>query len=471
MSDLPPAASTAPLVASPVPADGWGCAATALVARLAVVAWAIPRFPPSEDGRYYHVVASRIADGQGYTWLWPDGAVTAAAHYPVGYPALLGLAYAVFGRFAAVAMIVNAFLGALAALAVHRVASEGASRRGALLAGLSVALHPGLVFYTPALMTEGAALSLLALAAWAVVRARRHEGSAGIALRAALPVGLALGVATLVRPQLLLVAPAFGVLCLHAGGVKARALLAVFVTLTAVAVCLPWTARNCVRMHSCALVSVNAGWNLYIGAADGATGSWVPLDRLGVPAECRTVWDEAAKDACFGAAGRRAIALRPGFFASLVPAKLATTFDYAGAAGWYLHSANSAAFGERAKTILGVVETIWQRLIVLAALAALFREQGSHGRFRKAITALSALFLFVRPAWVAHVGLVLGAASLGKRLGDRPPAALALTTVGATLLTHAVFFGAGRYSLICFPALSALAGTLLTAQPPRTDTS
>src|SRR5256885_7855973 len=46
---------------------------------------------------FYHAVATRIARGAGYTWAWPDGVVTYAAHYPVGYPALLGAAYAVFG--------------------------------------------------------------------------------------------------------------------------------------------------------------------------------------------------------------------------------------------------------------------------------------------------------------------------------------------------------------------------------------
>ena len=64
----------------------------ALVARLVVVAWAAGHIPPTADGAYYHRLAIRLATGQGYTWLWPDGVVTAAAHYPVGYPALIGAA-------------------------------------------------------------------------------------------------------------------------------------------------------------------------------------------------------------------------------------------------------------------------------------------------------------------------------------------------------------------------------------------
>src|SRR5690606_11920426 len=69
----------------------------AAAVRGAWVAWAAGRFPPAEDGHFYHVVAQRIAAGDGYTWLWPDGAVTYAAHYPIGYPALAGALYSVFG--------------------------------------------------------------------------------------------------------------------------------------------------------------------------------------------------------------------------------------------------------------------------------------------------------------------------------------------------------------------------------------
>ncbi len=37
--------------------------------RVLVVWWARDRFPPADDGSFYHVVAQRIAHGQGYTWL------------------------------------------------------------------------------------------------------------------------------------------------------------------------------------------------------------------------------------------------------------------------------------------------------------------------------------------------------------------------------------------------------------------
>jgi len=69
----------------------------ALAARVIALAWAHDRFPPAADGFYYHTIATRLAGGFGSTWLWPDGAVTYAAHYPIGYPALLALPYRVLG--------------------------------------------------------------------------------------------------------------------------------------------------------------------------------------------------------------------------------------------------------------------------------------------------------------------------------------------------------------------------------------
>src|SRR5580658_992177 len=95
--------------------------AVAAIVRLGVVAWASTRFPAVEDGHYYDVLARRLASGFGYTWLWPDGAVTYAAHYPVGYPAMLALAYTAFGPSPGAAMTVNALVGAMAAYGAHQL--------------------------------------------------------------------------------------------------------------------------------------------------------------------------------------------------------------------------------------------------------------------------------------------------------------------------------------------------------------
>src|SRR5690606_5302938 len=103
--------------------------------------------------------------------------------------------------------------------------------------------------------------SLLAIAAALVDRARASRSRA-----AAVGLGLVLGAAVLVRPQSLLLAPLFGLLAARPGAsLLRRGELACGVTLLALVVCAPWTARNCAKMERCALVSVNGGWNLAIG--------------------------------------------------------------------------------------------------------------------------------------------------------------------------------------------------------------
>ena len=105
----------------------------ALTARMAVVVWGSGRFPAVEDGHYYDVLARRIAGGAGYTWLWPDGAVTYVAHYPVGYPAIVAAGYALLGATTGIAMTLNALVGAAGRL--RRLPSRRRRRRRAMAPG------------------------------------------------------------------------------------------------------------------------------------------------------------------------------------------------------------------------------------------------------------------------------------------------------------------------------------------------
>ncbi len=446
--------------------DAWLVALVALVARLAVVGWAAPRFGAAGDGEYYDALARRLAAGDGYTWAWPDGAVTYAAHYPVGYPALLGLAYRLLGASTLVAMLVNAMLGAAAAGATHRLLAERGGRRAAVAGALVVALHPALLPYTAAIMTEGVTAALLTVAAALGVSARTASRP-GLVRAAA---GAVLGVATLVRPQCIVLSPVLGALAWPAEArLVSRLRGAAAVTLIALACCAPWTARNCVRMHRCALVSVNGGWNLLIGART-ASGAWAPLD---VPDECRTVWEEAAKDACFERVARREIASAPRAFAGRIGSKLAATFDYFGAAPWYLHLANPAAFGDRAKTVLGAFETVWSRVVLFMAMLAVARYEGPRARARALLLGAAAIAAFTVHGWIAYVALGLAPLLLGWRALGRAPVVVPwmATVLLTTAAVHAAFFGAGRYGLVVAPFVAAVAFVRRRPMPPLVSES
>lgn len=447
------------------PFDGLWLGAFALAVRLVVVAWAAERFPPADDGQFYQVFAERIARGLGYTWLWPDGAVTAAAHYPVGYPGLLGVLYWALGTDLLVAQLANAVLGAAGVVGVHRITRSVTGRGPAAAAAVIVAVHPSLVGYTPALMTEGVSAAVLAaLGGLAVELSERRRPWLGLLL-----LGFGCGFLTLVRPQLLVLSPVLGAVARARSPNRSRLAAGAAVLALSVAVCLPWTLRNCAQMDRCVLVSANLGWNLFIGSAPGATGSFVPLDELGVPVECRTVYGEGDKDRCFAAAAVRNLRERPGDFLRLIPAKLRATFDWSGAPGHYLHSSNPAAFDAGQKLALGVAEAVYQRLIVLGCVLGLAWKRGPRRRVRQLLALLAAPLLFVDAAYLAHLLLVGQVLTFGRAIFQRPDALLAAAAVAATAATHAVFFGAGRYGLVCVPLLAALFAGWFAAPEPASD--
>ncbi|HMA91861.1 MAG TPA: glycosyltransferase family 39 protein, partial [Polyangiaceae bacterium] len=445
------------------PSDALAMTVAALALRFAVVAWGASRFPPAGDGEYYHIVAGRIARGLGYTWLWPDGAVTYAAHYPIGYPALIGMLYAAFGEKPVWAMVLNAVAGASIVYSVHRIASRFAGRWAVLTVAAIAAVHPTFVFYTPALMTEqiSAALCIAAVAlALSETRTRRSL------VLTAIGVAVLIGIATLVRPQQLLFAPFLGVLlALRArvsliGRTPERAwlravVLLALVTSVSLGVCLPWTLRNCERMGQCVFVSANAGWNLLIGTSPRGDGAWVSIDSIGVPSECRTVYAEAAKDTCFGEAALQRIKHEPTAWLALVPAKLKKTFDDVGAPGWYLNTSDWHHFDDRAKVALGSAEVIFQRVSVLFGLVGLMRIRGSGRPLRVAVVSLAIGCLFYTYAWASILLLCLAVASLGKRLLKEPLYLCLGFAYGSTALVHAVFFGGARYSIVVMPLMLA----------------
>jgi len=440
--------------------DAWLVALVALVLRGVVVLGAASRFPPADDGAFYHVVAARIARGLGYTWAWPDGAVTYAAHYPVGYPALLAGFYALFGAAPAVAMGVNALVGGAAAFAAYALAGRTGTRRGALAAGAFVAFEPALVLYTPALMTEAVAGELVLVAA-AIATAARP----GTLWRVVL-ASLTLGVAVLVRPQLVLVAPCVGALVVwrHADA-RASLRAACGVTALVIAACLPWTLRNCARLDTCAFVSANGGWNLYIGTSPLGDGGWAPLERIGVPSACRSVFGEGAKDRCFGRAGVQVIGEHPLAWLALVPKKLGVTFDYGSAAAHYLAASNPALVPEAVKTAIGGAELFGQRVLLVVGTLALGFARGARATPRRWLACCGVVFALVPWAWVAWLCLALQGLAFGRGLLRMPSVLLVLAVVATTAFTHAVFFGAGRYALVCVPSLAVLVG--LCFPPPE----
>jgi len=429
----------------------------ALALRLVVVALAHRRFPPADDGTFYHAVAIRIAHGAGYTWAWPDGVVTYAAHYPVGYPALLGAAYALLGASPLTAMLLNALLGALLVVGVHTCALRWSSLRRARLAALAVALHPTLILYTAAVMTEAAAASVLVLLTSYAVFLR--DTKRAWPWRPLLGVGGALLV--LIRPQLLPMLPLLGAVAVSVPhdavgwrGLAPRLRGAAEVLLVTLACCAPWTLRNCAKMDGCVFVSANGGWNLLIGTLPEGRGSFAPIAGPTVPVACREVYGEAGKDRCFGHAGAERIRSAPGAWLALAPQKLGQLFNHGAVASSYLQTSNPSLVSDSTRVAISTVETLYSRLLLLGACLGLLRA--ATGWLGRGFSLAAAAFTL--SPWGAVAQLAVLGSLLAERPGPgrRPLVALAASLLGMCVLTHIVFFGAPRYALVWLPWLAWL---------------
>ena len=441
----------------------------ALVPRLYVaIAWARE---PVWDGHYYDFGAKRIAAGLGYS----DDVVTPLGlvwhpwcHYPVGYSGFLGFVYSVFGSGPHVATIANALVGGLTAVVVHRLARLAMSPARARIAAVLVALSPGLIVYSALLMTEPLAGFLLVAAAWLSARDRETHP-----LRGAAVGGAVLGLATLVRPQTLLVAPLLGLLVFaptfageHFWARARRAFsAATLASVCALGVVLPWTARNCAVMDGCALVSTNGGWNLAIGAFPRATGRFETLRSTD---GCKVVTGQVQQDRCWWNKGVTWIKEDPSRWFSLMPKKLGFTFDHESFPIGYLAEADPASWPEERRALGRSVLTVSYLLLLSVAALGVVARPG-----RKSLWAFGPLTLVVGLAlWGAegdtHVFWPLAVLIPLLWLLPIPKApkrdgvfAFLVLSIASVVVTHAVFFGEDRYHMVLTPVLALLAAGAL----------
>jgi hypothetical protein len=123
------------------------------------------------------------------------------------------------------------------------------------------------------------------------------------------------------------------------------------------------------------------------------------------------------------------------------------------------NASNAAAFGDRAKVVLGAVETVVVRALLLAALLRVALFSGPRVWARRAVAAAGGVAAVLVHAWPAYLALPIAIALVGRRRVMELPIVvpIAALVVAATAATHAAFFGAGRYGLVVAPFVAALA--------------
>jgi 4-amino-4-deoxy-L-arabinose transferase-like glycosyltransferase len=258
-----------------------------VVAAVARIGWfaATKAGPPvawhlQGDQYGYWFYANEIAAGRGYVH-YLTGEPT--AYYPVGYPALLAVLFAlaihtpitddlmlVAGVFHVVASVVSV---ALTFVVGRRLLGV----RAGLVAAAVLALWPNVVFQVSALQLETAFI-VFAMAALAVLV--DHDWRTGPPSRVRLLVfGALLAASAMIRPfsVWVLVGVAVATVSVAGGwraGWRSAASAVGWPLLVLVVVFTPWTIRNAVQLDTFAPSSTNMGDGLCLDRYPGATGGF-----------------------------------------------------------------------------------------------------------------------------------------------------------------------------------------------------
>jgi len=281
-----------------------------LVALLLRLGYVLSLRPAIEwyDGTEYDRLAHSLKENKAY--MAPDGSPT--AFWPPGYPAFLAL----FRQGVAGTRVLQALMGTLTILLVYGIACRFHSKRKSLLAAAVVAVYPLHIFaagvYYPVVLQT----LLVAAIIWLLLSAVR-QASKGEALLA----GLLGGAAALTVPSIL---PALGfatVWLLWESRGRWRVYLPVLFVAPIVLMVGSWTVRNYECFHCPVLVSLNAGYDFWLGNFPGtraATGNREVPGRNQEERDLRTAYSgEAELDRAFFRKGIEHIRANPRRFVVL----------------------------------------------------------------------------------------------------------------------------------------------------------
>ncbi|HJO67565.1 MAG TPA: glycosyltransferase family 39 protein, partial [Sphingomonas sanguinis] len=225
---------------------------------------------PRTDSLWYLERGREIATGMGYQ----EGGFP-TAFWPVGYPALIGMATWMFGPSLLGPLLFNLIAqGATILLILWLARTLGAGEGASRLAALLYALYPAHIAYAGDTAAETTATAVMLAGIALVVKGRRQIGWALVG-------GLVLGAAMLMRPQTMLLPPFLvGALWLSRSVDWRRGLLLMVVVIAGMAVVVaPWTMRNRVVLGAPVLVSTNGGVALQAGANDLADGGYFQVEK------------------------------------------------------------------------------------------------------------------------------------------------------------------------------------------------
>jgi len=222
---------------------------------------------PTSDNVVYHGLAKRLAEQGIY-------GNEKRAYWPPGYPFFLAGVYAVFGPSWLVAKLANVVLAGLGDVLTWTAVRVHAGTRAAALALVLVVAWPWRTLHVDVLSYDALTVALV-LASLALIPRRGRNLSARATWLRWVAAGVALGLAVLVRPTLVLIPLAvFGWLVVRGDGLRRAAGSTLVLGLAALVPIVPWSIRNCAALHAFVPLTTNAGGNFYNSWAPGGTGGF-----------------------------------------------------------------------------------------------------------------------------------------------------------------------------------------------------
>lgn len=214
---------------------------------------------PLLDAKAYDDWAMIIADGH----LWRERAFYQSPLYPY----LLGLLYKIVGHNLMMAGLMNALMGAATVGILAAITRTLFGTIAAMTTAALATLYLPFIFYTAPVMKEPLGLMLLAAHLFYALQLQRTCRA-----RDALGAGITLGLAILVRGNMLLLVPILPVALIYAYHIKAARAASLFLVAVLVTIA-PATLHNAVVAHDFVPISYADGFNLYIGHSPTANGT------------------------------------------------------------------------------------------------------------------------------------------------------------------------------------------------------
>jgi 4-amino-4-deoxy-L-arabinose transferase-like glycosyltransferase len=231
--------------------------------------------PAVHDQLSYDALARSLLAGEGYSftkkWYPFTPANTPTAHWSFSYPLYLAGVYTITGYHPLAARLVQGVLGGvLICLLIYLIGRRVANEKVGLAAAALAAVYGYFIYYSVALMTETFFIIFLLLALYLALELKEKPTVVRWLL-----LGLALGMATLLRQTMLLFVP-FLLLWLfwELKGRNGRWWHFILPIIVIVLLIVPWTIRNYLIYDQFLPLNSNAGYALYASNNPNLTTDW-----------------------------------------------------------------------------------------------------------------------------------------------------------------------------------------------------